>query len=99
MVLDNVIYHQANTPGAGVPFKTAFDSKYPKVSVYWVQESVAGGQDTCTLYDTTTKQIYAESYNTNSSYVSSKSGTAYYTNDAITKDDSLKLLNKLCFQP
>ena len=98
-VSDDVIYHQDNTPSAEVPFKTTYDPNYPGLSVYWVQQSASGGQDTCTLYDTATKQLYANRYIANSQYVSAESGTAYYTNTVIKQDKALSMLDSLCFIP
>lgn len=80
------------------PQKTVVEPKNTKgLSVYWIQESSQnGGNDTCTLYDSATNQIYATSYRTQLS--GRTTGSMYYTNDKVQAEKSLDLLSSTCFK-
>jgi len=68
------------------------------LSIYWIKESSEDGNDTCTLYDTVTSQIYATEYQTNGGFSGRASGSMYYSNDKIKQDKSLSLLKDVCFK-
>jgi hypothetical protein len=93
------IYYQSGTfPAAGVPYKTVTDPGYSGVSIFWVRKSSDAGNDTCTLYDNSTNQIYANRYQNNGQIGGPKSGWMYYTNDQIGKDKATSFLDSVCFK-
>lgn len=93
----DVIYFQTVTPSPGVPSKTTSDPNTPGVAIYWVNQGLVNSQDTCTLYSTATLQIYA-TRSLGSSALGVNPNTAYYTNNVITQDNTIRLLNNLCFK-
>lgn len=99
VVSSDKVYFQSITPEEGVPFDTATDPNYPGLSIFWVKASVADGQDTCSLYDNTTLQIYANRYISNGQLSTTESGTTYYPNSVINQEKAIKLINNLCFKP
>jgi len=92
------IYYYGQEPGTGVPHKTTADKDFPKVSIYWVKNSVSAGHDTCALYDNNTKQIYFNYYIESSSLGNPRQGKTYYQNDVINKNDATGLIDSLCFK-
>jgi hypothetical protein len=95
---EKIYFEGELTPLPGVPSKTVTDVHYPGVSIYWVKESEGAGNDTCTLYDTDTKQIYANKYLANGETGGNKTGWMYYVNSIINKDKSGKFLDSGCFK-
>lgn len=68
------------------------------INVYWIQEKETEGNDTCTLYDSSSGKIYATRYKTNGSFSGRSAGSMFYVNDTIKQDVSLKLLDSTCFK-
>ena len=81
-----------------IPQKTVVEPEETKnLSVYWINNSSEiNGNDTCTLYDNTTKQIYATRYRTQLS--GRTTGSMYYQNDTVKPEKSLELLTSACFK-
>ena len=84
---------------SGAPQKTVTDPKENRgISVYWVKATGTDANFTCTLYNSTTNQIYATRYQTNGGFSGRGSGSMYYMNTTVKQDKSLSLLDSTCFK-
>jgi len=96
---EDQIYHNGQQAAAGIPSGTVSDPDFPGLSVYWVRNSLSGtGQDTCSLYDNTTKQIYFSYYIESGQIGDPHQGKTYYKNSAVSKADATGLIDSLCFK-
>jgi len=98
-VSDSKIFFQGNlTTLPNAPQKTVISPKNNQgLSVYWIKASSEDGNDTCNLYDSDTKQIYASRYQTNGQFSGRSAGSMYYINSKIDQPKALTLLNDTCF--
>jgi len=82
-----------------VPQKTVVNPQDNSgLSIYWIKASSENGNDTCTLYDGGTGQIYATSYQTNGQFSGRPTGSMYYQNNVVKKDKTFDLLKDICFK-
>jgi hypothetical protein len=99
-ISDSSIYFQGIISSLpNVPQRTVVNPKQNSgLNVYWIKADDADSNNTCTLYDNTTKQIYASRYITNGQFSGRPTGTMYYINKAVDQKKSLALLDSTCFK-
>ncbi len=99
-VSDSQIFFQGPiSTASGAPQKTITDPKANRgLSVYWIKATGTEANFTCTLYNTTTNQIYATHYQTNGEFSGRGAGSMYYLNDVVKQDTATNLLSTTCFK-